>query len=247
MSNKTSRKSVSLTKATRSEMLHSFFRDVTRQPAIDLLEIENDLALDIYGMIYNSIGGQLAAVPNSMLFMENKIPMPSVVVLKKKAKKVKGSIESSHSDRYNFTVFCHSMTLDFVNSTRADNDINLSADLPQARGAARYGQDHLVDLVKLGLINKTTLKKIEARFVEGCKDATRLVEPVVKVLDGVLEILSSVRTTKGLLEAWPGCEKYLELPQQTGGALMKVDVKVLDLNLAIMYPPAEKSSLAEQL
>ena len=66
-------------------------------------------------------------------------------------------------------------------------------------------------------------------------------------MDGVAEILSAVKTTNGLLAAWPGCEKYLTFPESTQGALVKVDIAVLDANLSSLYPPAEKNSLTEQL
>lgn len=241
------RTSVSLSIRVRGDMLHSFFSDISRQPRIDLKVIENHCALDIYGMIYGGMVDDLDQVPNLMFRRESTLPLPCVVVKKKKAKRTKGSIESTIKETFQFREF--RPTVDIANPcavTRCD-ELDLGKYMPQAVNASRWGSDHLPALVKLGLVNKTMLKAIEARYIRAVKDSRKVIKPVVEAMDGVTEILTAVKTSKGLLTAWPGCEKYLTMPEGTSGVLVKVNIAELDATLASLYPPAEKTGLTEQL
>lgn len=243
----TSRKSVSLNKAIRGDMLHSFFCDISRQPRIVLEKVESNCAQDIYDMIYGEFQAGLANVPDSMLRLEETMPLPCVVVKQKKAKRKKGSIESTITETFQFRTFRTDVDIDRSAATTRCLELDLGQKLPQASSAQRWSSSHLDHLQRLGLVDKAMLKKIEARYIKACKEGEKILKPVIEAMDGVAEILTAVKTTKGLLAAWPGCEKYLILPPTTQGVLVKVDIKVLDANLSSLYPPAEKTSLSKAL
>lgn len=233
-----SRKSVSLSKQVRSDMLHSFFSDLTKEAKVEIKKIENDLALYVYNLIYG--GFDLSQVPMEMLRLESTMPLPQVHVKPKKTRRKKGAIEPSKTETFAFRNFANWVGVDHTASTVFVNELDLLEKLPQSYSAPRYGGYYLAYLIKLGLVNKTMLKLIEARYIKSCKEQDKIIDPIVEVMDGVTEIIVSVRSTKGLMAAWPECEKYLTLPETSQGALMKVDIENLNSNLSSMYPPAEK-------
>ena len=227
-----SRQSMSLNKTTRGDMLHQFYRDIIRQPVIDLLKVENELALDIYNMIYGDM--RLNKVPEMMLSFDKVIPLPCVIIKRAKKDKIKGSIEPSHNERLRFAVFVNGVSIDRPGPIQDRFDLFLPEEMPQAARVPRYQEGHLDGLQRVGLINKRSRKAIEARYVKGVKEGRKITQPIVKAMDDVTEILSTIKTTSGLLSAWPGCEKYLELPAKSSGTLMKVDIVALDSSLATM-------------
>ena len=109
-------------------------------------------------------------------------------------------------------------------------------------GHTRSHYHHIETLLKRELISTAEEKKITDIYVKACRDAEALYAPVVEIVEGVIEILQNIKSTKGLFDAWPECEKFLDLPEVSSGALMKVDVAKLNEALDGFYPPAEKTS-----
>ena len=242
----TQRKSQSLNKQTRSDMLHAFFADVSRRPTEILLSLENALALEIYDLIYSDsdVVGNLCLLPEAMFNMSDNIPIEGFSMKAKKKSRRRGTIEPTKSTRYKWRNFAHYMSVDVTEVLQDQDHLSLSEEMPQVNQeyAARWSSTHLNTLVKKKFISKATFAKIEVAYVRGCKAGNKITAPIVEVLDDVSEILCAVKTTKGLFAAWPDAEKYLNLPEPEAGALMKVDIRVLGDRLADLYPPSEKSS-----
>jgi len=243
----TTRKSVSLSKGARGEILHSFFRDVSKEPHEAITRIENNAALDIYNIIYGSMRKEIGKVSNHMLCLYANIPLPMVTLKAKKADRKKGSIEPTMKERLQFATFAPYMSLDRTSVIHHVTELRLATTMPQynaQQSVGRYAPDHISNLVKRGFLSKADAQEIEAVYVKACRAAKAIYLPIVDIVEGVIEILESVKSTKGLLDAWPECDKFLNLPKASGGELMKVNVVELNEALDGYYPPAKKSDTA---
>lgn len=240
------RKSVALSKTARGEILHQFFMDVSRQAREELLEIEHTLAGQVYDIIYGYMREDILHVPETMFNLYECIPLTGVSVTAKKRKRIKGKIEPTTKVTYQFKRFSAYVNLDKASAVVDHADIRLPHGMPQYPNtmAPRNHWDHLDRLKKRELISAKDIKLIETAYVAACKKASKVIAPVVEIMTGVFEILDSVKTTKGLLSAWPECENFLTLPDQSLGALMKVDIGGLNDALGNLYPPAEKTEAA---
>lgn len=240
----TKRRSVSLSKDAKSDILHRFFMDITKQARVDLKKIENDAAESIYDVIYGTMKAELEDVHERMLALNEKIPLPTVVIKAKKRARVKGSIEPTMNERFQFMSFNNHLSMSRLSVIINSHDLSLLKSRPQYNdsGNSRYHNDHINNLIRRKLISKADEKKIEVTYVKACKDGAAIYEPIVTIMQGVIEILQNIKSTKGLFDAWPECEKFLDLPEESRGELMNVDVVKLNKALNGYYPPAEKSS-----
>ena len=240
----TKRKSVTLSKTVKGDILHSFFRDVSKEAQAELEQVEQTAALKIYDIIYGGIAQAVEAVPDSMLCLYSGIPMPAVTLKVKKAPRKKGSIEPTQTERLVFRTFASGMTMDRSCVTRTVDELTLPAAMPQynGQGGNRWPQTYISSLLEKKLISKADAKKIQDVYIKACHHAETIYAPIVAIVEGVIEILQNVKSTKGLFDMWPECDKYLDLPQESRGELMKVDVVELNKALDGLYPPAEKTS-----
>lgn len=236
------RKSVPLNKGLKGEILHSFFMDISRQARIELKKVEEAVAMEIYDIIYGDMDFDLQAVDNRMLCLYKSIPMTSVNVKKKKKARKKGEIEPTQSESLRWCNFSDNLSLGFPSVTVRRDHITLPKLLPQYNEhEVRRWEDHIKVLVLKKLIKQADQKNIEALYVKAVRDARLIYGPIVAIMEGVIEIMANVKTTTGLFKAWPECEKFLNLPEESSGVLMKVDVPQLNKALAGYYPPAEKT------
>jgi len=240
----TKRKSVSLSKQVKGEILHRFFMDVSKDARAKLIGLEHETALRVYDIIYGDIAPVIDEMPDDMLTFYQDMPMPGLDVKKRKRARVKGKIEPTESEHFQFRAFSNHVNLDRTAATIARDDLETPYRLAQYssnRGLTRSAHCHLDRLMDRGKITKGARSRIDAIYIKACKDGKALYMPIVEIMKGVVEILQFVKSTKGLIEAWPGCERYLALPEESQGALMKVDVDKLDKALGELYPPAEKT------
>jgi len=238
------RRSVSLSKAVKGDILHSFFRDVSKKAHEAINKIEQAAALDIYDIIYGSMKKEITTLADSMLSMHDDIPLSIVTVKAKKKARRKGVIEPTINESFQFRNFSRGMSMDRLCIMRSVYDLSLPEKMAQfsSENCSRSSYNHIEGLVKRGLISKAAAIEIEIRYVLACKDAEKVSAPIIEIVQGVIEILQVVKSTKGLFEAWPECDKFLDLPEASSGALMKVDIDGLNEALDGLYPPAEKTS-----
>ena len=160
---------------------------------------------------------------------------------KKKARR-KGSIESSKFETFSFRRFNSVIALryrpDIDTYMRRLGHLSLPDELPmESVGFHRIpNRDWWPAQVANGLITQDQHDAAMILYIAGCEQADAIAEPVLKVITDVHEILLSVRTTKGLREAWPEVDQYLDLPDPSAGQLMRVDVGELNDNLADLWP-----------
>jgi len=234
------RKSYSLNMTLRDEMLNRFFNDVSQQAKESLNKCEYALSNSIYQAIYGDLLDEINQIPS---FMFNHYAYLSIVRVIRTGAKIrkKGKITSTKTEVYAFPNFSHGLSLGRPDCIIDSFHLTLEVALPQSPLPSR-GCDHLQALVKVGIITEAVKLKVEDMYIEGCKQARVIVDPVGEVVGAVAEILANVKTTSQLLNAWPECEQYVNLPkQELSGRLVKLNMANLSENLAKLYPPAAKS------
>lgn len=242
----TSRKipSMSLSQAIRNEILHKFFCDIRRDAMEKLRECEEEAALAIYDLIYGQHSPTFAMLPDAMFEMSDQLPL--VAVCRRKAKKArkKGEIEPSSREWFSWRNFAHSIDIRSSDCSGSCDRIMLPEPMAQVNPhfAGRWADGHMKGLIRGKFVTKAQAARIEVRYIQACKTGAKIIAPVADVVEDVIEIMSGVKTTKGLFAAWPEAEQYLKLPEAPAGALMKVDIVSLNDRLTNLYPPAEKNS-----
>ena len=229
-------KSVSLSIKLRDQILHKFWAQVRDGAKDDLLKIEHDLADGLYKLAYGKHVRKIRNLPNGLFQWYNYMPFEQVTI-RTKPKKIKGEVVATQKDTYEFRRLKGCLYVsDFYGCTEACNRIHFPEGVDTVQYASSgwsraAGHEHWLHLIKSEICTQEDYDAAKDLYVEAVKAQRKIIEPIEQAMDDVVTILTSVRTTKTLLDAWPEAEEFLELPEAPAGAIMKVDTSRLNKQL----------------
>lgn len=244
-------KSVTLNKAMKEEMFHTFYRKATKEAREQVDAYIADLKNDFLDVLFGKYQPTLTSLPTPFRRRVKEIAMPKEVKAPKppKARK-KGKITPTDKTAYFLHAIAPSVHL-FTEKWRPAMKVVLTIDhLPvEEKESEVYGPtwedwiyrswDRLEpNALKAKVVTRTQLDAfINKRFIPTCKVIDEIIAPVEETVRGVGAILRASRTTKSLREQWPEVDKYVELPVESQGAIARlVDVKHLNEVLEQTWP-----------
>lgn len=232
------RKSVSLSTKVRNDMFHSFFMKITSKPRAELQRLETELAMKIYNLVFGKWKRRLSALPAGLVYEADSITTYTIIDKSKRNARKKGSIEPSNTKRYRWRRFVERTDLGSaiereVSSLTFDDNYPVDANFGSWRDT---GENWWAKVIKSGICEKEAQIAAEHLTRTYCLLADDIFDEYIPMIEGVREILTSRKSTKTLLEAWPEAGDYFDLPIASAGELMKVDVATLNKSLASKWP-----------